>query len=203
MTMLREPETMTIEKSRAPKNSRDVELLSEVWKPIPGFPRAEASSLGRIRHRRRDGRHTVLQPMLAPSAKYPVVSIWREDLGCYRPTRIHKLIAAAFHGPAPPGHHVRHLDDDASNARPDNLAHGTPRQNVEDQIRNGRHPAKLDPEKARAMRREYRAKRGERARLADKYGVSARSVCDVLAGRSYPEGGPAPGYPMRKERAKR
>lgn len=57
---------------------------------------------------------------------------WRADR--------HVLMAAAWHGPRPPGLVVRHLDGDKLNDAPWNLAYGTPAQNHDDAIRHGTQP---------------------------------------------------------------
>lgn len=44
---------------------------------------------------------------------------------------VHRLVASAFHGPAPsPLHHVDHIDRDRSNNRPANLRWVTPAENL-------------------------------------------------------------------------
>ena len=45
--------------------------------------------------------------------------------------KIHRLICEAFHGPAPEGSNiVLHLNEDATDNRPENLAWGTQKQNL-------------------------------------------------------------------------
>jgi len=52
---------------------------------------------------------------------------------------IHRLVAAAFHGPRPDGQHIRHLDGNHLNNEASNLTYGTPSQNILDQVAHGRH----------------------------------------------------------------
>lgn len=51
--------------------------------------------------------------------------------------RIHRLILEAFVGPCPEGMEARHLDNDPTNNRLDNLCWGTPKENTEDRRRHG------------------------------------------------------------------
>lgn len=47
-------------------------------------------------------------------------------------THVHRLVAWAFLGPQPPEAFVRHVDGDPSNNRLNNLAYGTPWENIQD-----------------------------------------------------------------------
>jgi len=52
---------------------------------------------------------------------------------------VHKLVCLAFHGPQPsPSMQVRHLDGDAGNCAPENLAWGTQVENWQDRRMHGR-----------------------------------------------------------------
>lgn len=53
--------------------------------------------------------------------------------------KLHRVIAAAFHGEPEPGQVARHLDGDPLNNHPDNLRWGTLRENHEDSVRHGTH----------------------------------------------------------------
>lgn len=55
--------------------------------------------------------------------------------------RVYELIAAAFLGPRPPGMHVRHADGSKDNNALENLCYGTPKDNQQDSMRHGTHPA--------------------------------------------------------------
>jgi hypothetical protein len=61
--------------------------------------------------------------------------------------KVHKIVAATWLGPPPPGATlIRHLDDNPMNWRPDNLAYGTQKDNSDDMRRNGCLPwSKCDP----------------------------------------------------------
>lgn len=119
----------------------------EDWKPVVGFEGLyEVSSLGRVRSldRRTGGPHGpnsrvipgryLKQPI--DSVGYPHFGMTTRD-GGHSIFRVHNVVAKAFI-PNPTGLPlVRHLDDDKTNNHVDNLAWGTPAQNMQDKIRNG------------------------------------------------------------------
>lgn len=113
----------------------------EEWRPVPGHPLLEASSLGRVR----SIPYIVPQPnggerirQMAPT--HGVVS--RAHKGSshrYRKVlfrrvnyKVHKLVCLAFHGPppAPKGYGVLHGDEDGLNNLPGNLSWGTQKENL-------------------------------------------------------------------------
>lgn len=53
--------------------------------------------------------------------------------------RVHRLVLTAFVGPCPKGMQGLHWDDDAHNNHLSNLYWGTPGQNMQDKVRNGKH----------------------------------------------------------------
>jgi hypothetical protein len=107
--------------------------IAPCWLPIPGEPGYEASDRGDIRNAR-TGR--VLRPAVM-SRGYLKVSLGRK-----RQRLVHRLVAAAFHGPAPhAGDHVDHINFDRRDNRPGNLRWLAPavngvRWNGRDQGRN-------------------------------------------------------------------
>lgn len=58
---------------------------------------------------------------------------------------VHVLVAEAFFGPRPTGMVVRHLNGDASDNRPSNLAYGTQSDNIADCFRHGTKTARSKP----------------------------------------------------------
>lgn len=145
----------------------------EEWRPVPGMRGVEASSLGRVR--------VVVQP--TRWGRYFGVRIGR------RWTRLHELIAAAFHGPRPPGLVIDHEDQDEANNLPGNLRYVTQAVNMEaggaTHRRGARNPAaKLTAATVRAIRR--RRARGEPGSLlAAEYGLSEGAVCDIHKRRTW------------------
>jgi len=99
-------------------------------RPIPGFDGYFATDTGLIIGRR--GR--ALTGYRNPKG-YLVICI-RSAQG-QRPFPVHRLVAAAFHGPAPEGTEVRHLDGDQLNNAPSNLKWGTHLENIADKSAHG------------------------------------------------------------------
>lgn len=104
----------------------------EEWQPIAGFPGYEVSNLGRVRH----GECIPIRD--TSGSGYPRVWLTGTDGRGVR-RDLHQVVAEAFHGPRPPGHEVRHLNGDQTDARAINLAWGTHSENVLDLVRHGRH----------------------------------------------------------------
>ncbi len=111
----------------------------EVWRPIPGFARYEASTLGRIRWIETRSGFLESKRVLkqSESSEYPMVSLFSDVKGQTR-KRVHTLVLLAFCGPCPPGYECRHLDDQKMNRRLSNLKWGTRSENLgDDRRRNG------------------------------------------------------------------
>lgn len=107
----------------------------EIWKPIPGLEgHYEASSLGRIRSLKR-GKVRIMSAI--PNGRYLQVMICMD--GKYGRQGIHRLVCAAFYGPASGAIHACHYDGDAHNNQVSNLRWGTPLENADDLRRHGRH----------------------------------------------------------------
>lgn len=103
--------------------------MEEIWKPIPGAPRYQASSEGRIKGPRR-----ILKPQNHPLG-YRIVSV--EFDGRFTSKTVHSLVALAFLGPRPAGKEVAHWDGDKTNNGPFNLRYCTHAENMADNKRNG------------------------------------------------------------------
>ncbi len=110
-----------------------------------------------------------------------------------RTYKVGALICEAFHGPRPKGAVCMHLNEDARDNRPENLAWGTQKENLNAPkfkahcatAKRARRGNVLSDDDARELKR--RALAGEvRASLAREYGVSACHVSNVAAGRARP-----------------
>ena len=57
--------------------------------------------------------------------------------GKYKPTKVHKLVAAAFIGPRPEGLEINHIDGDHQNNAASNLEYCTQSENMKHAVRLG------------------------------------------------------------------
>ena len=107
--------------------------MKELWLPVPGQPQWLASSFGRV----------MVRPRLCPTPHgssavrggKPTHGVWDGNrFVIQRGGKNHKvarLVCAAFHGHQPDSKSVvMHLDEDARNNRPENLAWGTQKENL-------------------------------------------------------------------------
>jgi HNH endonuclease/NUMOD4 motif-containing protein len=114
------------------------EAFEEEWRIIPSFPEYEASSLGRIRRRARGASTRPGRILQTPPARTGYLKAPLSIRGCAVHKTVHFLVADAFLGPRPAGHHINHKDFDKANCRPQNLEYVTREQNEEHARRNGR-----------------------------------------------------------------
>ena len=107
----------------------------EEWRVVPSLPQYTASSHGRIMREPHEG------PMPRGGVRVyggvPWYGFWERVEGRFtmmyrrRTYRVARLVCEAFHGPAPEDKTVcMHLDENASNNRPDNLRWGTQQENL-------------------------------------------------------------------------
>ena len=122
------------------------DATAERWLPVVGYEGFYGvSDFGRVRslpHWRRskgDSRSFNRGRILKPSPVGDYLRVGLSKDGRARSIDVHRLVAAAFIGPCPPGQLVRHLDGDGQNNTLANLAYGTPGDNELDKVRHGRH----------------------------------------------------------------
>lgn len=109
-------------------------MSAEQWRPVVDFPDYYVSDQGRVMSMKHRKPHLMyLKPHDLP---YLRVELSRENRQYVR--RVHRLVAEAFHGPAPEGHEVRHLNGDSHDNRASNLRWGTRAENMQDMVRHGR-----------------------------------------------------------------
>jgi hypothetical protein len=113
----------------------------EVWRSIPSTGgRYEASTRGRIR---RADTGKVVKPRPCGKSdcgggqRYFCIHLSLGSEGSRQAT-VHKLVAEAFLGPRPEGHHVDHCPGGRSDNSPGNLEYVTPRENMLRAYRAGR-----------------------------------------------------------------
>lgn len=174
--------------------------MEEIWKFVVGYEGIyEVSSLGSVRSiprtiqasdgqlRRLPGK--IMRVTRYRGAAYPAVMLSKS--GKYGCKSVHILVCEAFHGARQEGMWVRHLDGDPMNARADNLAWGTPKENMDDQRRHGtrinwasmKH-AKLNPDKVREIR--ARLASGEsQSSIGKTFGILQNRVSAIKTGREW------------------
>lgn len=179
------------------------EAAAEEWRPVPDWP-YEVSNLGRIRRTTTVNNRWLAGRLLKPSGKHHQGRDRQLLYGEGRRRRavaLHRLVCAAFHGPAPADKPlVRHLDGNPSNNRSDNLAWGDYRENQLDAIRHGmgggerNARAKLTDAQAAELRAAYEALKtpddrlpnGARAVLMQRFGLlSGNSIANIGRGYHY------------------
>jgi hypothetical protein len=116
-------------------------MEEEIWKPIPSKPGVLASSFGRVLFPKRwakmpngGTRCYETKPTYgfltksSKTARYVYMNVYNKFYGNMK---IHRLVCEAFHGLAKDKSHVViHLDEDATNNRPENLKWGTMKENL-------------------------------------------------------------------------
>lgn len=98
------------------------ESMPEEWRPAPGHPDYDVSSLGRVRSRKR-GRVRIMRPF---TDKLGYVRLQMDG----EKVSVHRAVAEAWHGPCPEGLEVDHINDISTDNRPENLQYITRAENV-------------------------------------------------------------------------
>ena len=154
--------------------------MTEEWRPVPGYPRYEVSSLGRVR-----GRNGLKTPTKEKSG------YWRVGLcrGGHRLSfLVHRLVLAAFVGPCPAGLESCHEDDDPNNNRLSNLRWDTPRANAADRDTNGGTARGEESPVAKLTEADVRAIRaacGRQVDIAAQFGVGQTHVSRIRRGEAW------------------
>ena len=168
-------------------------MNNEEWRVVERNPSYEVSSLGNVRsvdrtltlsngHRRF---HKGQPLVISIVGGYPQVNLSRVA------TRVHVLVAEAFHGPRPDGMEVCHRNDIRTDNRAENLYWGTHAQNLRDASVNKRMKAGEDHPQARLTWAEVEEIRqllteGVYQRvIAAKYGVNQVTVSHIKRGNTW------------------
>lgn len=171
------------------------DLPQEAWRPVLGYEGFyEVSNHGRVRRVGAARGTTVgrlLRPHLSLDDGYYRVNLHRGNGTPIGRLRVHQLVAVAFIGPVPDGHEVNHIDLDRSNNVVTNLEYLTHLGNVHHAIQNGRGTngerngmttlRECDVRAIRVMRRLG----APLVEVANIYGISVQSVCDISKRRSW------------------
>jgi hypothetical protein len=158
----------------------NVASASELWRDIPGFPFYQASDLGRVRSCKQ-GPWRVLRQTRHPHTGYLVVSLRRD--GQYFARSVHRLIAAAFLGPAN-GRDVNHTTGNKRDNRLCNLEYLSRGDNHRHAYRTGLRPPvglKLTPDAVRSIA----ALKGTATQrdIAGRFGVCRATVGRIHSGK--------------------
>jgi len=153
--------------------------MFEEWRPVPGFPDYEVSSLGRVKRvveSCKGHAPKILRPWLNNQG-YAIITISAD--GNSRRKQISRLVCETFHGPPPTGEHqAAHNDGDPSNNCAGNLRWATRAENMADCLIHG----------TRAQGATHgRTTRPERTPRGSRHGHAKLSEIDVLAIRQHPK----------------
>ncbi len=162
------------------------------WRDVPGYEGCyRVSSTGAIM-RVGGGKGSVSERLLHPSlteAGYLRVVLSAGNRK--KAAKVHRLVAAAFIGPAPVGAYVLHTDGSRTNNCVSNLRYGTARDNQADAVRHGTYrdlrgsqigTAKLTEDAVRKIKAEATRTAVE---IAASYGLDVTTVRRARAGRSW------------------
>ena len=174
--------------------------MSITWKQIPNWEGVyEASSDGEIRSMTRQ---ILSGPYMAQSTRYgkrlrqhyskdgyKLVSLTRPSEKS-KTTQVHRLVCAAFHGPAPDGAECCHANDVRDDNRAKNLSWGTRQSNAVEmasrhRIKGAKHPrAKLTAFQV-FMLREMPGYRGIYRDITASFGISRSVLNNIRSGNNW------------------
>lgn len=167
----------------------------ERWKWIPYYQgRYKVSTLGRVKSYCGRSPRILKQGPIGP---YLCVCLSKK--GKQKVFLVHRLVLTTFVGPCPRGMECRHLNDiKTENHWPNNLVWGTPKQNANDAIQNGKYLGrkglrgeespkhKLTDKQVRKIIRihsERESEYGLQAKLARTFKVSPALISYILSKR--------------------
>lgn len=157
--------------------------MDENWKTINGWgARYSASDLGNIR---RNATGRILKPNRDP-AGYLIVGLSWYGVATY--TRVHRLVAATWIGPCPPGLEVDHVNGDRADNRAENLRYVTHRENLRTRVPNPpRGEAAAMSRLTEAQVREIRELAGaiSQHKLGKLFGVSQVSIHNIIKRKTW------------------
>jgi hypothetical protein len=177
---------------------------AEEWRPVDGWEEYSVSNYGRAR-----GPRSLLS--LRARSGYPQIILsrkGRKKIGA----SVHRLVAAAFIGPIPPGLVVNHINGIRSDNRVSNLEIITQGQNISHAIRTGLKKAPqhyrpiargednpkaiLTNEQVRQIKlRLATGRHGIGRTLAREFGVSEHTISKIKHGQNWPTIIPQPPAP--------
>lgn len=174
----------------------------EEWRPVLAWEGLyEVSSLGRVKSlaRTKGGRFNKcgVQSVLPVPERILkcnttrtgyVLAVLCRDSECY-PKSVHRLVCAAFHGPAPAGRNdVAHFDGVRSNNRASNLRWASDAENYADRWRHGTETAGIkngNAELTDELVTEIRISSESVGRIARRLGLDRSTIYAARVGRSW------------------
>lgn len=163
-------------------------INEEIWKPIPGFSRYEASNLGNLRsiNYKNSGKKVVLKPSFYDGYGQTVLL---NDEPKYKNIRVHRIIALAFFGKS--DLEVNHKDGIKSNNRIENLEYVSRSENqlhaykmaLQEPMRGEKNGNSKLTEAQVLEIRAYAKSKGRyygRKALAEKYGISETYIKEIV-----------------------
>lgn len=171
--------------------------MSEEWRPVLGWEGLyEVSSLGRVKSLAREvelatrwgGTTTRRLPERFVTSRKFAGRYWQVDLKERSrgkvTTYVHRLVCAAFHGPAPEGHEVAHRDGNGLNNHIANVRWATHRENCDERRDHGtsQRMAVVPPEDVAAIRALPDGSWDEV--FADLYGVRRETIRHTRQGHA-------------------
>lgn len=157
---------------------------------IVGCPDYRVVSDGWYIQSRKNGRHGIKDRWKRVGAL--VQGYWNVALhtseGCILNTSYHRVIAEIFYGPCPVDCEVRHGVGGQNDNSPENLSYGTPKENYQDKLRDGKglsgernNRAKLTELKVKEI--HFLSEYASNLELSILYGVSKAQISNILSGR--------------------
>nr|AHZ45653.1 bacteriophage T7-related protein [uncultured bacterium] len=155
-------------------------MQTDYWRDVPGYVgHYQVSRFGEVRSVKRNK----LLALVPTPQGYFQVNLYRN--GRVRNHLAHRLVAAAFIGPIPPGHVVNHINADKRCNDVENLEIVTPEENRDHAKRSGLLRRGEENPKAKLTEAEVKTIRllreeGLRVRsIANRYDITDKAVYDI------------------------
>lgn len=166
-------------------------MFGSDWRQYPSHPNYYFSRDGRCARVPLHAAPRILIGCESGSMPYRAISLC-DGSGAVKREYLHRAVCEVFNGPSNGMAHCRHLDGDVANCAAENLAWGTPTENMADMKRHGRtakgkrNPmAKLSPEKVADMRQIRLNTGAQYHAIAKQFGVSTMTAFRAITGEAW------------------